>query len=144
MVLSRLLINCQIKNPLQMIKEIKTFLFYLAIFAVVLFGIHFYLISNFFDGNLYFPIWSIYSFNAILVLIVYSLLSYLSKKGSKKIFYSFLALTITKMILAVGFLSPLFFGKSAHSQLEVINFFIPYFMFLTFEILSINKFLQKI
>ena len=127
-----------------MIKEIKSFLFYLLIYSIILFGIHVYLINAFFEGDLYFPIWMIYVFNAVLVLVVYSLLSHQTKKGSQKIFYTFLALTILKMVLAVVFLSPLFFGKSDHAQLEVINFFIPYFLFLTFEILSINKFLQKI
>lgn len=144
MALLKLPINYHIKKIILMIKEIKSFLLYLLIYSIILFGIHAYLISQFFEGYLYFPIWMIYVFNAVLVLIVYSILSYQTKKGSQKIFYIFLALTITKMFLAVVFLSPLFFEKSDHAQLEVINFFIPYFLFLTFEILSINKFLQKI
>jgi len=115
----------------------------LLVFSAILFAIHFYIISQFFEGDLYFPIWIIYVFNAVLVFIVFSVLNYQNKKGSEKMYQLFLGLTLLKMILAIVFLLPLFFGKSDHSQLEVINFFIPYFLFLTFEIFSLNKFLQK-
>jgi hypothetical protein len=82
-------------------------------------------------------------FNAVLVLAVYSIITYKNRQGSKKMYQLFLGLTVLKMILAVVFLLPLFLGKSAHAQLEVINFFIPYFLFLGFEIFNLNKFLQK-
>ena len=123
--------------------SIQGFLLKLGAFSLVLFGIHFYLLNQFFEGELYFPIWSIYLFNIILVLAVYLILYYQTKKGSKKIYFTFMALTILKMALAVVFLSPLFFEKAEHSQLEIGNFFVVYFLFLTFEIFSINKFLLK-
>ena len=126
-----------------MSKETSSFILKLLIFAVIIFGIHVYIISQFFEGNLYFPIWTIYTFNAVLVAIVFSVLNYQKNKGSDKMYQLFLGLTLLKMILAIVFLLPLFFEKSEHSQLEVINFFIPYFMFLTFEIFNLNKFLQK-
>ena len=124
--------------------ELNAFLLKLLIFTGILFGIHAYLIYQFFTGELLIPIWSVYVFNAILVIGVYSGLRYLSKKGSQKIFYTFVAMTLLKMILAVVFLSPIFFKETEHTQLEIVNFFVPYFLFLTFEILSINKFLQKL
>lgn len=124
--------------------ELNAFLLRLLVFTAVLFGIHAYLIYQFFTGELLIPVWSVYVFNAILVIGVYSGISYLSKKGSKKIFYTFVAMTLLKMVLSVVFLSPIFFKETEHTQLEIINFFVPYFLFLTFEILSINKFLQKL
>ncbi len=126
-----------------MTNETRSFILRLIGVTVLLFSIHFYIIQQFFDGELYFPIWAIHIFNALLVLIVYSILKYKIGKGSKKIYHLFLGLTISKMALAVVFLLPLFFGKSEHAQLEVVNFFIPYFLFLAFEIISLNKFLQK-
>ena len=108
-----------------MIKETTSFILRLLIFSGFLFAIHFYIISQFFDGELYFPIWIIYAFNAILVFAVYAVLNYQNKKGSEKMYQTFLGLTLLKMVLAVVFLLPLFFGKSDHAQLEVINFFIP-------------------
>jgi len=124
-------------------KETISFILRLIAFAVLLFLIHFYIIHVFFEGQLYFPIWTIYVFNGILVLAVYSILNYKSSKGNEKMYNLFLGLTLIKMMLSIVFLLPLFFGKSNHSQLEVINFFIPYFLFLTFEIFSLNKILQK-
>lgn len=126
-----------------MIKETTSFILKLFGFSISLFGIHYYILSQFFEGELHFPVWTIYAFNAVLVILVYSIITYKNKQGSKKMYQLFLGLTVLKMILAILFLLPLFFGKSDHAQLEVINFFIPYFLFLGFEIFSLNKFLQK-
>jgi len=126
-----------------MTKETLSFIARLVLFAIVLFGIHFYILSQFFEGQLHFPLWTIYAFNAVLVFIVYSVLRFKAGQSSDKMYQLFLGLTIAKMALAIVFLLPLFFGKSEHSQLEVINFFIPYFLFLGFEIFNLNKFLQK-
>jgi len=126
-----------------MIKETKSFIIRLIFFSLILFGIHFYIIHHFFNGKLHIPLYAIYLFNILLVLVVFTVLNYKSKQGSKKIYQYFLGLTILKMVLAIVFLLPLIFGKSNHTQLEVINFFVPYFLFLAFEIFSINNFLQK-
>lgn len=124
-------------------KETSSFIIQLLLFTALLFGVHYYILSQFFEGELYFPIWTIYMFNSVLVFVVFSVLRFKSKQGSKKMYELFLGLTMLKMGLAIVFLLPLFFDKSDHSQLEVINFFIPYFLFLAFEIFSLNKFLQK-
>jgi hypothetical protein len=126
-----------------MIKETASYIVKLLLFTIFLFIVHFYTLNQFFDGTLYFPVWTIYVFNAVLVFLVYAIITYKNKKGSKNMYQLFLGLTTLKMILAIVFLLPLFLGKSDHAQLEVINFFIPYFLFLGFEIFSLNKFLQK-
>ena len=126
-----------------MIKETTSFTIKLIGFAVLLFAVHYYVLSQFFEGTLHFPIWTIYAFNAVMVFLVFTIINYKSKQGNKKTYQLFLSLTILKMILAIVFLLPLFLGKSEHAQLEVVNFFIPYFIFLGFEIFSLNKFLQK-
>lgn len=124
-------------------KSLITFFLMLLGFSMALFGIHYYILMQFFDGTLALPLWAIYLFNAALVFIVFSVLKYYSKHKSKDMLKIFLIMTIIKMVLAVILLLPLFLNKTEHSQLEVFNFFIPYFMFLTFEIYSVNKFLQK-
>ena len=126
-----------------MIKETASYIVKLLLFTIFLFIVHFYTLNQFFDGTLYFPVWTIYVFNAVLVFLVYTIITYKNKKGSKNMYQLFLGLTTLKMILAIVFLLPLFLGKSDHAQLEVVNFFIPYFLFLGFEIFSLNKFLQK-
>lgn len=124
-------------------KSVITFFVMLLGFSMALFGIHYYILMQFFDGTLTLPLWAIYLFNATLVFIVFSVLKYYSKHKSKDMLKVFLIMTILKMVLAVILLLPLFLNKSEHSQLEVFNFFIPYFLFLTFEIYNLNKFLQK-
>jgi len=126
-----------------MAKDISSFIIRLLIFSSILFGIHFYIIYEFFVIKLYIPLYAIYIFNTLLVFLVYSILNYKNKQGSKKMYQLFLGLTILKMALSIIFLLPVILGKSDHVQLEILNFFIPYFLFLTFEIFSINNFLQK-
>lgn len=126
-----------------MIKEISRFLATLLGFSGLLYAVHFYILLQFFEGNLHFPIWVIYAFNATLVVVVFLVIRYKAQSKSDKIYQLFLGLTMAKMVLAIIFLLPLFLGKSDHAQLEVINFFIPYFLFLGFEIFSLNRFLQK-
>jgi hypothetical protein len=126
-----------------MAKDISSFIIRLLIFSSILFGIHFYIIYEFFDKKIYIPLYVIYIFNILLVFLVYSILNYKNKQGSKKMYQLFLGLTILKMALSIIFLLPVILGKSDHVQLEILNFFIPYFLFLTFEIFSINNFLQK-
>jgi hypothetical protein len=126
-----------------MIKDIFSFTLKLFLYTLLLFVIHYYVLNQIFEGSLFFPIWVIYVFNSVLVLLVYITINYLNKQKSNKVFQYFLGLTALKMILAIVFLLPLFMGKSNHSQIEIFNFFIPYFLFLGFEIFSLNKFLQK-
>ena len=124
-------------------KKTISYISQLFVFSGILFAVHYYLISQFFNVELYFPIWTIYLFNIVLVLIVFLVLTHKSVQEGKKGYQYFVGLTTLKMVLAIVFLSPLFFEKSEHQLLEVVNFFIPYFLFLGFEIFKLNKFLQS-
>lgn len=113
--------------------------------AVILFAVHAYITVQFFlTEPAYFPLWVIYIFNAIMVVAVLSIVFFKVRKGSEKGYQLFLTLTLIKMILAVVFLLPLFFGKAAAPRFDVINFFIPYFIFLGFEIWVLNRFFQQL
>jgi len=125
-------------------KSILNFTLKLLGLSVVLFAIHYYILIQFFEVNLLLPLWLIYAFNAILVFIVFSVIKFYSKNKDNDLLKYFLGLSFIKMILVIILLLPLFFKKSEHIQLEVFNFFTPYFLFLAFEIFSLNKFLQKI
>lgn len=125
-------------------KSILNFLLKLLGFSIALFAIHYYILIQFFEGNLVIPLWVIYAFNALLVFIVFSVIKFYSKNKDTDLLKYFLGLTFVKMILIIILLLPLFLNKSDHIKVEVFNFFIPYFFFLTFEIISLNKFLQKI
>ena len=124
-------------------KSIINFVLKLIGFSIVIFGIHYYVLLQFFEGKLIIPLWIIYGFNGLMVFIVISVLKHQSKNENKNLLNLFLILTMVKMVLILVLLLPLFFKKSEHIQLEVFNFFIPYFLFLAFEIFNLNKFFQK-
>ena len=127
-----------------MFKVTLNFAFKLLGFTLLLCAIHYYIFINFFsEVVLYLPLWGIYLFNALLVLIVYTLMKHKVSKGNSKTYSTFLLLMLGKMALAIIFLLPLFVGKSEHPRIEVINFFIPYFLFLSFEIMTLYKFLRN-
>ncbi|MGB0949144.1 MAG: hypothetical protein ACPGU0_03440, partial [Marinirhabdus sp.] len=74
---------------------------------------------------------------------VYGTVNYKISQGSTTVYQTFLIATLIKMVLAVIFLLPLMYGKTVHSKIEAINFFLPYFFFLGFEMYNLNKFLKE-
>ena len=112
-------------------------------FTALLFSAHYYIYASFLaDKVIYFPLWSVYAFNAGLVLLFYLIIIFQVARGNTKTYNLFLILTVSKMALAVLFLSPLFADKSENAILDTVNFFIPYFLFLGFEIFQLNKFFK--
>ena len=113
----------------------------LLVFTVLLLGVHIYISHLFFSKNvLYLPIWVIYVFHFFLVAFVFFTIRLKQNTNS---FTLFLVLTIVKMVLCIVFLLPIIMGKSEEKVLEIMNFFIPYFFYLTFEIYYINNYLKK-
>ena len=111
--------------------------------SLVLFGAHSYLAHYFFHTtSLFFPLWHIYLFHFFVTIILFSVLNYKYKSGQKNIFNFFMGLTLLKMILAILFLLPLLVSDFEYKQADVFNFFIPYFLFLSFEIFSVLKILK--
>ena len=120
------------------------FILQLVLFCLILFGIHSYLLSYFAKSQiLFFPIWHIYIFHILITLILYTIINYTFSSGKTEIFILFMGSTLVKMILAILFLLPLILSDIDNKQPDVFNFFIPYFLFLFFEVYSITKFLQK-
>ncbi|QNJ97460.1 hypothetical protein [Constantimarinum furrinae] len=127
-----------------MTKDLLKFSLKLSVFTALLCAIHYYIFLNFFAAyELYLPIWSIYVFNAVLVLIVFGIIYYKISQGNKNVMNIFLGLTLGKMFLVIIFLLPVFIGDIAHPKVEGIQFFIPYFLFLAFEITQLHNFLKK-
>ncbi|WP_222611308.1 hypothetical protein [Winogradskyella echinorum] len=121
-----------------------TFLLQLVGVSVVLFAIHSYLLYHFAkDVLFFFPIWQVYTFHVFITLLFYSVINYKFSNGQKNVFNLFMVLTFLKMILAILFLLPLLLSDFENKQPDVFNFFIPYFMYLFFEVFSLTKFLQK-
>ena len=125
-------------------KDGINFIVKLVALTAILCGAHYYIFLNFFaEMKLYLPIWGIYAFNSVLVLLMYLTINYKASQKIDNALSIFLGLTLVKMVLAIVFLLPLFFGKADNPKVEAFNFFIPYFIYLTFEIVSISNFLKK-
>jgi len=115
--------------------KFSTFLVQIIILTIVLFFIHYTIIRLFFkDSSSLFDITKIYLFLLVTVTAFVYLLVGRSKKKEGKILQSFLILSIIKMLLVIVFLLPLFIEKTDNIRASVANFFIPYFLYLIFEI----------
>jgi hypothetical protein len=121
-----------------------SFLLQLISVSALLFGIHSYLLYHFAKETFFFfPIWQIYTFHLIITFAFYTIINYKFSSGKKDIFNLFMAMTLLKMVLAIVFLLPLLLSDFENKQPDVFNFFIPYFMYLFFEVFALTKFLQK-
>lgn len=130
-------------NP-EFLKRQVNFLLQLLIASVLIFGVHSYLLHYFVNQTpLFFPIWQIYTFHFVITALIYGLINYKYSQKKTEVFNLFLVGTFLKMILAILFLLPLLLSEFENKKPDVFNFFIPYFLFLAFEVISITKFLQK-
>jgi len=121
-----------------------TFLLLLFGLSIVLFSIHSYLLFHFTkEVVFFFPLWHIYVFHLGVTAIIYTLINYRFSSGKKDIFNLFMGMTLFKMVLAILFLLPLILSDFENKVPDVFNFFIPYFMYLFFEVYGLIKFLQK-
>lgn len=124
-------------------KRQYSFFIQLLLITVILFGIHSYLIYHFSNQAIFFPIWQIYLFHFMVTLALYTLINYKYSQSTTKIFNAFMLSTMVKMVLAILFLLPLLLSSLDDKIPDVFNFFIPYFIFLIFEIYSITSLLKE-
>jgi len=124
-------------------KRQLSFLLKLGLLTVVLGGVHLYLFYSFFEQALFFPIWQIYTFHFCTVLIIYTVINYKYSNGTTVVFNYFMIGTLLKMIIAFLFLLPLLLSDFEFKKPDVINFFLPYFVFLAFEVYCVIFFLNK-
>lgn len=119
------------------------FMVQLLIGASLLYLLHTYLLNALQPDNKFvIPLWNTYLFHFISVLIVYSIINFRFSSGKVQVFNPFILLMILKMFLVVIFLLPLFLSEVPNKVNDAVNFFIPYFIFLAFEVYSINQFLS--
>lgn len=112
--------------------------------TLILFGAHWYLLHAFApNSDFFFPLWQIYAFHFLITTLFYTLINFKYSRGSDQIFSLFMVATFIKMILSIVFLLPLILSDFENKQPDVFNFFIPYFLYLFFEVVVITKFLQK-
>ncbi|MGB1309140.1 MAG: hypothetical protein ACPG6B_09530 [Oceanihabitans sp.] len=121
-----------------------TFLIKLIAMSLIMFGAHSYLCFHFAkDAITFFPLWHIYLFHLATTAIVFTIINYKASTNVSTVFNAFILGMLIKMILAMVFLLPWILSKPENKGLDLANFFIPYFLFLFFEVISITKILNK-
>lgn len=108
-------------------------------FSIVLFLIQYVLLKFVFESKLFNPIWSIYLFHFSATLIIYMVLVWIHQNFQDKTGFAFMALSLLKMLAAVVFLLPLILSDNPSVFFNIMAFFIPYFLFLVFETMSVVK-----
>ena len=113
------------------------FYFQLGFFSIVLYLIN--LVFNSFIFEMYFiiPLWKIYVFNIVLVLITFWTIKLLTIT-KLNLLISFVIASINKMLLTILFVYPII-RFDGDKQGLIVTFFIIYFIFLFFEIKSLQK-----
>lgn len=106
----------------------------LLILAVLLGFIHHYIYSSLLkEVELFYPLWKIYAFLAFLSLSAYAfvvLTYYLLEEYTG---FAFLGGVIIKMFISLVFLFPLIKSEFTDKVPDVLNFFLPFFIFLAIE-----------
>ncbi|MEM8927377.1 MAG: hypothetical protein AAGC45_04185 [Bacteroidota bacterium] len=116
------------------------FMLQLVIVTGILYLLHSYLLNNLSADTTYvLSLWNIYLFHLISVFLVYSIINFRFSNGEREVFNSFIVLMVLKMIFVVIFLLPLFLSDATDKIGDAVNFFVPYFILLAFEVYSINK-----
>lgn len=124
-------------------KRQGSFLLGLLLFAIVLFAVHSYILHYFVHAVFFFPLWQIYVFHCFVTIVIYTIINYRHANGNEQIFTVFMGSTLAKMIIALIFLLPLILSDLEDKRPDVFNFFIPYFLFLAFEIYFITDLLKN-
>ena len=116
----------------------------IVLLTAVLFFIHYSVMVNIFPkATLILPLYKIYLFHLIVTAVVIIAVNYKSLHKESNLFNVFMLFTFVKMILALVFLLPVFLSTAKNRNTDAVNFFIPYFIYLAFEVFVITKLIQK-
>lgn len=120
------------------------FLVQIVTVTLILLATHAYLLSYVAKETVFFfPIWHIYTFLFLITTLFYTIINYRYSSGKTDVFNIFMIATFLKMVFSILFLLPLLLSDFGNKQPDVFNFFIPYFLYLFFEVYALTQFLQK-
>ncbi|MGW1454435.1 hypothetical protein SAMN04488033_11173 [Salegentibacter agarivorans] len=123
--------------------ELLAFLERLLPFSILLWLIQFLLQQYVFEVEFYYSSFSIYLFHFLATFLIYLSLVFVYKNFTDKTGFAFMGLSLFKMVAAVIFLLPLVLSEVNAVFVNVLAFFIPYFLFLVFETLYAVKLINK-
>ncbi|WP_081208097.1 hypothetical protein [Salegentibacter sediminis] len=108
-------------------------------FSILLFVTQYLLLNFIFESELFYPVWAVYLFHFFATFIIYSILIWVHHNFQDKTGFAFMGLSLLKMLAAIVFLLPLILSEVSSVFLNILAFFIPYFLFLIFETLYVVK-----
>lgn len=123
--------------------ELLAFLMRLLPFSILLGLIQFLIQRYVFEVEFYYTSMSIYLFHFLATFLIYLSLVFVYKNFTDKTGFAFMALSLFKMVAAVIFLLPLVLSEVNAVFVNILAFFIPYFLFLVFETLYAVKLINK-
>jgi hypothetical protein len=92
--------------------------------------------------SLLLSLYKIYFFHFIVTTTII-IVNHKNLQKGINVFNVFMLFTLVKMLLALVFLLPVFLSDLKTRNYDVVNFFIPYFIYLAFEVFVIIKPLQN-
>ena len=108
------------------------------LFSLVVFLIH-WGIDSIFSIVTYYSIYSIYTFHVISTLAVAGIIQLVHSQSKNHSGYAFMGTSLLKMLAAILFLLPGFLSEDKPSFANIMNFFVPYFLFLILEAIQVIK-----
>jgi hypothetical protein len=93
--------------------------------------------------SLLLSLYKIYFFHFIVTTTIIIVVNQKNLQKGSNVFNVFMLFTLVKMLLALVFLLPVFLSDLKTRNYDVVNFFIPYFIYLAFEVFVIIKPLQN-
>ncbi|WP_026836897.1 DUF6168 family protein [Gillisia sp. JM1] len=113
-------------------------------FSLILFVVHFITNQIFFEEIIfYYSIWGIYAFHITSTFLIYFLLVYVYLNLSDKTGFAFMGASLFKMLAAVLFLLPMLINNENSPFINLLSFFIPYFLYLILETIFAVKLINS-
>ena len=110
----------------------------ICIFSILTFSLH-WVVDHQFSVLTYYSILSIYTFHVVSAFAVAGIVVLVHKNFKDYAGFAFMGTSLLKMLAAILFLLPGFLSDEKPSLINILNFFIPYFLFLIFEAIQVIK-----
>lgn len=108
------------------------------IFALVIILLH-VVLDNLYSVIDYYSLTSIYAFHVLSALVVAGTIQLVHANFKDYAGFAFMGTSLLKMLAAILFLLPGLLSENKPNFVNILNFFIPYFLFLIFEAIQVIK-----
>lgn len=108
------------------------------LFSILIIVVH-WVIDYVFSIVTYYSLVSIYLFHVISALAVAGIIQLVYSNFKDQAGLAFMATSLVKMLAAILFLLPGFISNDKPNFSNILNFFVPYFLFLIFEAIQVIK-----